>query len=69
MYNIIHSANSAGPSDAFRPREGRLPRWRGRRRRSGGLTGVEAGGLVEGRRLVALGERRVADDRLDEVLH
>jgi hypothetical protein len=68
MYNILHSANSAGASDAFRPREGRLLRGRARRRRRGGLTGVEAGGLVEGRRLVALGEHRVAGDRLDEVL-
>lgn len=69
MYNIIHSANSAGASDAFRPRAGGLLRGRARRRRRSRLTGAEAGGLVEGRRLVALGERRVADDRLDEVLH
>ena len=69
MYNIFHSVGSPGASDAFRPREGRLLRGRAHRRRSGRLPGVEAAEPVEGRRRVAPGERRVVEDRLDEVLH
>lgn len=69
MYNIFHSVGSPGASDAFRPREGRLLAGRAHRRRSGRLPGVEAVEPAAGRRRVALGERRVAEDPLGEVLH
>lgn len=58
MYNIIHSVTSPGASDAFRPRGGQRLRGRARRRRSGRPPVVEAVEPVEGRRLVAVSERR-----------
>jgi hypothetical protein len=68
MYNVLHSASSPGPSDAFRARPGpRRQRLLLRRRR--GLPRVELVEPGEGGRLEALCEGRVVQDGLDEVLH
>jgi hypothetical protein len=68
VYDIFHTASSPGASDAFRARPGI-----GRERRSGLLRGGRprrAGPAepVEGGRLVAVSEPRLAEDRLDEAL-
>jgi hypothetical protein len=67
MYNIHHTASTPGAADAFRPPSRRRGP-RALRRRRARLTRAEAVEPVEGGRLVALGERRAVDDRLDEVL-
>ena len=67
MYNILHTASAPGTSDAFRPLEGsRRGRLRALIRRRPAR--VEAAEPVPGGRVVALGERRIVDDCLDEAL-
>ena len=68
MYNILHTAGTPGTADAFRPRGTRLLGLRPHRRRRGRLPRVETVEPVERGGLVALGEGRVVEDRLDEVL-